>query len=265
MKIGVIGCGNMAGAVVRGIHSHEKNVFFKTYTPSKIKALELAQDVSGECVDNLADLVDCDFLMVGCKPQQFTDLCEELKQFDLNEKIIISIMAALPIERVKKGLKVDKVIRLMPSMPMLYGEGISLLFASDEVSEFQYKQFSELLNGSSKVFEMKSEDEFDKLTVITASGPAYVYYFTEAFEQILSSWGIQEEIAKEMAIQLFKGSSVSMQNDKDSLKKQVAKVTSKKGVTIEAIEFFKENNISELINEGVLKALIRSDEMKSSL
>ena len=265
MNIGVIGCGNMASAVINGIYNFNKELNFKTYTPSHTKAEKLATEVNGVSVETLNDLQDCDVIFIGCKPQQLPTLAKDLEGVEKANITFISMLAAVSIEDIQKCLNTEKIVRLMPSIPMKYNEGISLLLFPRKFDSHLQKKISNWFLGCSQVEVLSDEDLFNKLTVITASGPAYVYYFTEVFERIIYSWGVEKDTAKKLAIKLFKGSSIAMEMNPISLTEQVAQVTSKKGVTIEAIDYFKENDLDSIFKEAVLKALLRSDEIEQEL
>ena len=134
--IGVIGCGNMAGAVVKGAHKIHPEVKFLTYTPSHTRAVELAKEVEGEAVKDLEQLAKAGSIIIGCKPQQFGDLAANLEgKFDLASKHWISIMAALPLKTIQDKLGAKRVTRVMPNTPALYNQGASLVLHSDEVAE----------------------------------------------------------------------------------------------------------------------------------
>lgn len=261
MKIGVLGCGNMASAVVKGIYRHNSNTTFLTFTPSKTRAQTLASLVEGMAIENLKELEVCDVILIGCKPYQFSSLVSLLKEVDTSKALIVSMMAAISVDIISDKLGSDKVLRLMPSLPMNEDEGISLLFSVLDSKTPAIESFTQLLKGSSKVISLSSEKQIDKLTVVTASGPAYVYYLIETFQNILMEWGFSCEMSKEVATQLFKGSSLSASLSSKDLASQLSDVTSNKGVTIEAIESFKKNNLSKQISEGVIAASDRSDEI----
>lgn len=265
MRIGVIGCGNMASAVVLGIHASHPEVEFLTYTPSQVRAKNLAQKVKGAVVSSLHDFESVDYLIIACKPQQFSSLTKDLEGVDLSKVVLVSIMAAVPTEKIQVAMKNKKVLRLMPSMPMEVGEGISLVYGADDLEEKQMTDFSSLLQGSSMVYACKTEKEFNQLTVLTASGPAYVYYLAEIFEKQLLDWGVDKDVSKQLAVQLFKGSSLFMEKSKLSLNDQIAQVTSKKGVTIEAIDLFRSSSIGQNIKTGVERAFKRSLEIEEAI
>ncbi len=268
-KVAVIGCGNMASAVVRSLDKSDiadEQFEFYTYTPSKTKAVKLAQEVNGSVLESLKDIEKCDYIMIACKPQQFNDLANNLEGIDLSSKVIISIMAGISLAQISSTLSTSKIIRLMPSIPMESGEGICLLKFSSKVSREDSEFLKNALKDSSSVFIIEDEKLFDRVTVISASGPAYIYYFMSAMEKSLVSWGMKEEDCRPLVAQLFRGSAKNAL-DKSSfdLELLIDKVTSKKGVTIEAIDSFREDEVEKSIQLGLFKAVQRSEQIRESM
>jgi pyrroline-5-carboxylate reductase len=264
-RVGVLGCGNMASAVVKGIHRHNKSVSFLTYTPSKTKAVALAEEVNGQSTEDLTDFEDVDVLLVGCKPQQFNDLALSLEKVNIKNKLIVSMMVSISVETIFQKLKSNQIIRIMPSLPMNFDYGMSLFYADDSVLNLYVEKVIEWLSGASVVFPFESEEEFNQMTVVSASGPAYVYFFAKAIEDKLEEWGFEKNLSSQITKQLFLGSALTMVNSKFSLSEQIAKVTSKKGVTIEGIHSFQKSGLADFIKQGIEKAHERSLEIEEQL
>ena len=264
MKIGVLGCGNMASAVVEGLHaSGVGELNFVTYTPGRTRAVALAAKVNGRAVGALEELGRTDMAIIGCKPHQFRTLADELVGQKMPLEDVVSLMAAVPIKDIQGALNVRKVTRLMPSMPMRYGEGISLLCHDPSVEQSTRKFLAKALKYCSKVFPLGSEDLLDKLTLVASCGPAYVYYLTEAFEDVLNRWQGDRELSRELAVRLFKGASVAMEGaGGDSLEELIRGVASEKGVTGKAIESFQRDNLKKILYRGLERAWERLLEMK---
>lgn len=266
-KIAVIGCGNMAGAVVRAMSKNNKQELeFLTFTPSKTRAIELAKEVDGTVMESLDEVEKADYLIVGCKPQQFGELAKMLEGVDLKEKVVISIMAGISQLKISELLNTPHVLRLMPSLPMEHGEGICLLHYGPALAEEEKDFIKKALSSSSMVFELENEDAFDQVTVVSASGPAYIYYFMQAMEKTLGEWGVKEEDRRSLVAQLFRGSAKSaLEKSELGLEEMISQVTSKKGVTIEAIDSFRKSELSAGIQTGLMQAARRSFEIKESL
>lgn len=261
--IGVIGCGNMSSAIVKGIYNKNKDYKFNTYTPSFTRAKILASEVNGHPYKDLSDLVnDSKYIIIACKPQQFSDLTKDLQEFDIQSKVFISIMAAIPAEKICAKLGTENVIRVMPSMPSELGEGISLLYSQLEDGNSNLAFVDDFMSYCSKVYHCSSQEQFDQLTTISGSGPAYIYYIADILARKAQDWGMETKTSQELVIQLIKGSMMMMDHKKDqSFSELVDAVTSKKGVTIEAMDEFKRKGLSETLNSGLECAYGRSVEI----
>lgn len=262
--IGIIGCGNMAQAIVKGYFKKDSSVHFITYTPSFSRAEALAMEVNGKAVKSLEALGEVETIVLGCKPQQFGELAQNLinSKIDLTNKHIISIMAAIPIETIKTKLRATKVSRVMPNTPCLIGKGISLVIHSTEVEKSERKLVDTFFSSCGDVSDMPDEKTFDQVTTVSGSGPAYVFLFAKTMADKLTSWGIEEIEAKRIAVKLFQGSSDLMISESElSLDELISKVTSKGGVTIEAVNSYKKDNLGEITSSALEAAFARSQEM----
>lgn len=265
--IGVIGCGNMASAIVKGIHSTFSEIKFYTFTPSYTRAHQLAQKVCGQAVRNLSELSACEILIIACKPQQFSELARELTAaVPLSGKLIISIMAALSTERISQELGTSLITRVMPNTPAVASLGVSLVFHSPAVSIDLQKKVESYFSACSSVHVLGSEELFDKATVVTGSGPAYVYYFAKTMVDSLVEWGVDANEARVMVTQLFKGSSALMELSSDkTISSLIDEVTSKGGVTICAIDSYRSEDLSGITQRALKAAYQRSKDLQASL
>lgn len=263
--IGVIGCGNMASALVKGIHQKFKDEHFLTFTPSFTRAEILALAVGGSAVKELKDLAECPVVIIACKPQQFNDLASNLKKsFDLKNTYFISIMAAISIETISKILGATKITRIMPNTPSLLGEGVSLMLHSEAVTEEWQEKCAEYFSACSEVFLLEDEEKFDQVTTVTGSGPAYVFQFAKTMTDQLEVWGIDRGESRKMVSKLFMGAARLMKenNDKD-LSQLIDEVTSKGGVTIEAVKVYQENGLGKITQKALMAAFNRSQNLSS--
>jgi len=263
--IGVIGCGNMAQAIVKGCHKKNPKLQFLTFNPTHEKSEELAQAVGGRALKDLAEVSAVDSIMIACKPQHLNKLSEDLKKsgVSLEDKYVISILAATPIETLKDKLGAKRITRVMPNTPAFVGKGMSLLIHSKEVKNEDKELVSKVFKACGKIADMPNETIFDQVTTVSGSGPAYVFLFAQTMAEKLVSWGLEADLAKEIAIQLFCGSSELMsEQSNESLQELIDKVTSKGGVTIEAVRSYQKNNLKDLTSTALDAAFARSEEMR---
>jgi pyrroline-5-carboxylate reductase len=264
MKIAVLGCGNMASPIIERIYQADSKLCFYTYTPSSTKAIRLAQKVNGVHVKELCDFpVDIDYVLVACKPQQFSNLIEGIPD-SLKKAKFISIMAGIPLEKIQKEIKHDCVIRVMPNTPVKLGEGISLVYSNSDKYSKETKQVSKWFSYCGIIHEVTSEREFDQLTTITGSAPAYIFSFAKSYFLKLKELNQTDEHARKMVEQMFLGSSMLMKSDAQELSELITQVTSKGGVTQAALKVFTSNGTNQLdrlVSLSIDQAILRSEEL----
>lgn len=260
-KIAILGCGNMAQAIILGLFKEGVELECHTYTPSFSKAEKLALDVKGIAYKSLKDIPECDYYMVGCKPQQFEELARELKNIISKQATVVSILAGTTVSKIQELLDIKYVLRVMPNTPSLVGHGVNALYFSEEVSLGDKTFLTNMFDSFSKTFVFNKENEIDIITGFSGSGPAYIFEFANLMTKKMISMGIGESIAKEMVNHTFLGSSkllVDSQNDAETLRNNV---TSKNGVTYEALEIFKKYNMEAAFNDALDAAYNRSIEL----
>lgn len=265
MEVAVLGCGNMASAIVSEAHRNDQSIKFYTYTPSQTKALTLAKKVSGKVIDDLSDLPKVDLVLIACKPQQVLELSEKLKGHLNKDQHLVSILAATDISTLQAAFDCKSVTRIMPNTPCSVGEGISLCLHAKEVNKKNQQMVEYFFGLCSEVIAVKDDSQLDLLTVVSGSGPAYVYEFAQGMEQFLVNKGVEKEMAIKIINQLFIGSSILMKNSTQDYTSLVDAVTSKAGVTIEAIRTFREMNLSTITSKSLENALSRSDQISREL
>lgn len=261
LKIGVFGCGNMGRALVLGIKAQFPDTEFFLFTPSQIKAQELAIKVGGTFVKDLADMPkDLNWYLLGFKPQSLPDF-----HFDfLENSKIISVLAGVNTTKLTAKFNVQKIARLMPNTPSSIGEGASLLFLNSFFNKSETEEVNSLLVSTGKIYPMQSESDLDLTTAFSGSGPALLFEMARIFESELSRLTEGRVPAKEIITQTFFGSSSLMnapENKDVSFEELRTQVTSKKGVTYEALEVLKEKNLQGIFAEAFLAAYKRTLEL----
>jgi pyrroline-5-carboxylate reductase len=259
MKVLVLGAGKMVEAILTGLKKTENLSEWMIYSPSGISAQKLAGKVGARQVADLAQVKNPDWVLVGCKPQQLSELKETLAG-RFKESLYVSILAAISEEDQMRILEIKDLIRVMPNLPVEFNEGISLLSSSSSkgrLSSFQ-TLFSRL-----GVAHVVTETELEELTLLTGSGPAFFYEFAQNFAESFVS--LDTEAREKLVKQVLKGSALTVNTGKKSLSESVDAVTSKAGVTIAVLTFWRNNNFSDLVKKGILAGKARSEEIKKSI
>ncbi len=259
--IGVIGCGNMASAIVKGFHQFDPDQKFITYTPTETRAIELANAVKGTHTKNLIELQAAKHLIIGCKPQQFDQLIDDLKKinYSINQQHIISIMAAINLESLTKKLQTNNISRVMPNTPSLIGVGHSLILHHQSVNKANQHFTKLFFNACGTVSELTNETLFNQATTISGSGPAYFFLFAKTLTDKLIHFGMEPKEAQSIVAQTMLGSARLIQDQSElSLSELIDQVTSKGGVTIEAIKCYQDKQLEQITNQALESAYQRS-------
>ena len=254
-KLGFIGCGNMAKAIINGLLSKKlltqsEMIISTPHINEKYQGIEFTND-------NIQVLTSCEYLVLAVKPQIYRSITQELK--NNTSKCIISIMAGVNCNIISNDCNCKEVVRIMPNTPCSIGEGVSAITsykASEESVQFVDSIFKTI---SKTVF--IEEKYFDAVTSISGSGPAYVYYFIKAMIEGGQNGGLTYEQSKDLAISTFIGASKMVEQSYDSLDILIQKVCSKGGTTIQAINTFEENHVGENIKKGIENCRKRSEEL----
>lgn len=254
-KLGFIGCGNMAKAIINGLLESK----YLSTDKILVSSPSISQPYRGIAYTNNNSEVmsSCDYVILAVKPQVFKSISSQLNATAC--KGVISIMAGVSISTISKLCNCNTVFRIMPNTPCAIGEGVSAITyinANKTDVEFVYGVFSTV----SKVVEVE-EKYFDAVTSVSGSGPAYVYYFIKSMIEGGMKGGLDFNQSKELAIATIIGASKMVENSNEDIDTLIDKVCSKGGTTIQAIETFKRNNVKENIIEGIENCRKRSEEL----
>jgi pyrroline-5-carboxylate reductase len=181
--LGVIGCGTMGEAIVRGI-LHSGNL-----APAQIFASDARSEVAANLAnkygiragtDNLAVAMACDLALVAVKPYQLSAVLDnDAMRVALKGKLVISIAAGVRLEKLSGFLPKSALIRAMPNTPALIGEGMTGLARGKGTGEEQMTQALALFASVGKSLEV-DEAHMDIVTALAGSGPAFVFVMIDA-------------------------------------------------------------------------------------
>ena len=210
MKIAVIGCGNMASAIMGGILA-EGAVRAEDITASdKYEAArEKAEKSFGiRTTGNNAECVKgADLVLFAIKPNVFKTAGAELADVITGKQLVLSIMAGKSIADLESVLGKDKkIVRAMPNTPALVGEGITGYCPNANVTEEELAVCAGVIASFSEA-EQVPENLMGVVTSLSGSSPAYVYMFIEAMADAAVADGMPRAQAYRFAAQTVLGSA----------------------------------------------------------
>jgi pyrroline-5-carboxylate reductase len=200
-----------------------------------------------------------DVLVIAVKPQ---DMRSALASIQLGKQLVISVAAGIRLQALSRWLGGhEKLVRCMPNTPGLIGAGITALYAAAGVSAADKTTAENILRAVGEVVWVKDEKLLDPVTAVSASGPAYVFWFIEQLAASAEKLGIDKDTAAKLALHTVLGSAkLAAQSDSSpaELRKQV---TSKGGTTEAALKVFDAEKLAERFARAVEAASKRGAEM----
>ncbi len=210
--------------------------------------------------DNKELIENSSIIILAVKPQDMESLLQEISQFVTASHLIISIAAGIKTSFIEKIIKKSiPIIRAMPNLPALIGEGMSVYCISKSVSEEDKKIAEEIFGSVGKVLKLE-EDKLDAVTALSGSGPAYVFYMLEAMAETGIELGLKEEESKTLSVQTIIGAAKMIEKGEcPAVLRQ--KVTSPKGTTEAALKVLIDTKWKEALIQAIKKAEQRSKEL----
>ena len=172
-------------------------------------------------------------------------------------------MAGISLQKMQNALRQSKLVRVMPNIPTLIGEGMSVIFASKEVAKKELNWVKNIFSSCGTCLQAKDEDAIDAATAISGSGPGYLFYLAEQMTTSAKSLGFTEKEAQLLVQKTILGATLlweSQQLSPETLRQQVS---SPGGTTLAALSHFQSNEVGELIMEGIHKAYQRAKGLTS--
>lgn len=252
----------MATALAVQMHAKYPQVTFHTFTPTFTKAQQLAQKVEGNAWKNLKDIPpSTSIYLIACKPQQFDDLAKNLIDVLPNDATVVSIMAGVKVDSICRKLKTKRVIRVMPNTPAQIGLGVAAIYFNNAITSNLKQKVSSLFAATSSVFTFDKEEQIDVITPFSGSGPAYIFEVARILIDKLTTLNVPPAQAQAMIKKTFLGASKLMDMSDQSPVVLRDQVTSKKGVTAQALEMLEKNNLEKIFGEALDEAYKRSKEL----
>jgi pyrroline-5-carboxylate reductase len=262
MKLGFIGGGNMAAAMIGGML--QKGFAAADIVISETSTARcdwLRHEFGVSAVQEVAPALAADVIVLAVKPQQLSDVLRGLPPLR-QEQLVLSIAAGVRANDISRWLGGHAaVVRAMPNTPALVGAGIAGLYALPGVSDAQKAQSSQILEAVGRVVWVEEEAQIDAVTAISGSGPAYVFFFIEALEKAGIELGLSPETARLLTLQTFFGAAALAIKDQSDPADLRARVTSKGGTTERGILALEEGGVGYAICLAARAAAERAAEM----
>jgi pyrroline-5-carboxylate reductase len=275
-KLGFIGAGNMAeaiiGAIVRSALVRPQNVCASDIRGERLDYLKTAYGIT-TTTDNEALFSSAGIIFLAVKPQQMEQVLSGITtapSYDIPErKLVVSIAAGVRIQKIESALYESltpdarsrlAIIRVMPNTPALVLKGMSGMSPNSSTTAQDLANARSILESMGKVIEF-TEKDLDAVTALSGSGPAYVFFLAELMINAGIKLGLAPENAKTLAITTLEGAVALMTQGGESPESLRAKVTSPGGTTEAAIKSMTDNRVHAHVVDAIVAAANRSREL----
>jgi len=263
-KIGFIGAGNMAQALIKGIIESKAmrpdQVMVSNRTPGKL--LKLKEQFGVQTREHNEQIVEeCEIVVLAMKPQDLPNAVENMHSAFSENQIVISLAAGINLKSLSKMIPEGRLVRLMPNTPSLIGRGVLGLLSNQKDSSVT-EMMRDLFSSLGVVLDVETEDQFDALMISCSSGTGFVFEMMMYWQDWITEHGFSTEQSKIMTIETFVGASLlAAQSAGVDIEELQQRVTSKKGVTAAGLNSMRELEIERALRISFEKAALRSQEI----
>lgn len=262
--IGVLGAGNMGGALIRGalnaavvrpgqiIASHlDEEALVRLHSELRIRTT----------TDNEALVRASDVVLLSVKPQQLPVVLGQVARAFTPEHTLISVAAGITTTSIEAALDADvPVIRAMPNTPSLVGEGACAYCLGAHAGADHALEAAELLSAVGIALQVE-EAHMDAVTAVSGSGPAYIFYLLEGLYRGAEAVGLPAQAAQALVKQTVLGAARLVLASGEDPAELRRKVTSPGGTTAAALKVLEEADLHGTLGEAITAARNRGVEL----
>ena len=175
-KVGFIGAGNMAGALIKGLIKAKlytpQEILVSDALPAQLRKVKRQYQVEGT-KENQTVIREARTIVLAVKPQIIDQVLADMQSEVTTSKLFISIAAGVTLKRLEKGLGGEaRVIRVMPNTPALLGKSMTVVVRGKKAKAADEKLALTLFRGVGDALAVQDEKLLDPVTGLSGSGPA---------------------------------------------------------------------------------------------
>lgn len=263
LKIGFIGAGNMATAIIRGMIGkggyQPESIFAYDLNPLQLEKIgELGVQAMASAVEIVKQ---CDVVFLAVKPQNYEEVLTGIRQAVAPEKIFVTIAAGISTEYIMNTLGIPcPVVRAMPNTPLLLGKGATALCKASNVTDQVFHMVLDIFAASGDVAVL-TEDKMNTVIAVNGSSPAYIYLFAKAIVDWAAAQNIENKTALELICKTLEGSAEMLRSSGNTPDELIKMVSSPGGTTLKAMEALKKHGFYEGLWDAMDQCTKRAEEL----
>ena len=267
-RLAFIGSGMMAESMIQGTLrkglAPADSIWASGPRPERARELTARHGIHGT-TDNREATLNADVVILSVKPQRLRMVLRELQGTVRPDQLVMSIVAGARVSFIAERLSAPSVIRVMPNTPAQIGEGISVWFATPEVTPAQREIGRGVLAAFGEEIEVDEERFLDMATAVSGTGPTYVFLIMEALVDSAVHLGFSRRIAQALVTKTVLGSVLFARQSDQHLAQLRNMVTSPGGTSAEAIYQLDKGGIRTVLSKAVWAAYQKSVLLGESL
>ena len=267
-KIGFVGAGNMAGALIRGLlragQIDANSIWASDPVDVQLRRLKRTHKIE-VTRDNRQLVRGSQTIILAVKPQNMAAVLDEIRSESNPRKLFISIAAGFPLRRLEAGLGGQaRVVRVMPNTPALVGKGISVAVPGAKATPADLKHTLKLFKAVGEAVSITGEDLLDAVTALSGSGPAFVYLFAECLIEGGVRGGLPQNLASQLAHATLGGAAAMLSESGLSSRELREMVVSPGGTTAAGLTTLDSLHFREAVIAAVETATRRARELAAA-
>ena len=202
-----------------------------------------------------------DVIVLAIKPQMLRGVGRELSPLLRPDQLVISILAGPTTKALRNALRHDAIVRSMPNTPAQIGHGMTVWYATPQVTEVQREQTAALLGSLGAELQVEDEKFVAMATAVSGTGPAYVFLVMEALIDAAVHLGFPRHVAHDLVLETLEGGTAYAKATGDHPAQLRNMVTSPAGTSAAAIHELEKGRLRTVLSEAVWAAYRRTDEL----
>lgn len=259
-KLGFIGAGNMATAILGGVL--REKIFLPgeiiLADPDSLKLDELGK-LGVQVTKENTRAAKAEIVFLAVKPQMMDMVLEGIGNH-MAGKCVVSIAPGISSGYIRSKLPGAHVIRVMPNTPLLVGKGATAVALSPGTPEAEFKQVLEIFSAAGDVAVLP-EEQMDAIVSVSGSSPAYFFRMADAMVAEAVREGLDAGVALQMAARTMEGAASMLLESEKTPGELTKQVCSPGGTTLAALTAFDEFDFEKMIAEAMARCTKRTKEL----
>jgi len=256
-----VGGGKMGEALIQGL------LAARVYKPAQIRVLDPVSDRRERFekqygIRTLEKVPEAEVYLLAVKPQDMSEVLPELKARAPEEALVVSIAAGISTSWILPRLGEDrKLVRAMPNAAAVVQQSATGLFFTPRVDARDREAVLKIFRAVGVTVTVDREEQMDRITALSGSGPGYVFMLLEAFTDAGVSVGLSRDTAIHLALQTFLGSVIMARQSGKAFSELKGMIMSPGGTTAAGLKVLEERAVRGAVLEAVEAATRRAGDL----